>query len=392
MKKLTLSLCYGCLLAFVATFYWSAYTQTTNRNQAFEEQLRKFLAVPFKGITTAGNVAPDLFKVRSSGVSTKPVKAAAEAFLKGLNDDQRKGTMYAVNDDEWRKWDNRHFAPRQGVGFKEMTEAQRQLAFNLIGAGLSAKGLKLTQDIMKLNGTLAELTNNFNEYGEWLYWITVMGTPSDKAPWGWQLDGHHVILNYFVLGDQVVMTPTFMGSEPVRAEGGKFKGTVIMQNEQDKGFKFFTSLTPEQQAKATLNREKAKNYNLTEAYKDNVVLDYAGLAGAQLNATQKKLLLAVVSEFISNMDAGHARAKMREVEQHLDKTHFAWIGTTDPNGVFYYRIHSPVLLIEFDHQSPVALARSPLPTRQHIHTVVRTPNGNDYGKDLLRQHLAAHPH
>jgi hypothetical protein len=29
------------------------------------------------------------------------------------------------------------------------------------------------------------------------------------------------------------------------------------------------------------------------------------------------------------------------------------------------------------------------PTRDHIHTIVRTPNGNDYGKDLLRQHLLA---
>ena len=392
MKKLVQSILYCCLLIVVASFYWSAYTQSNNRNQMFEEQLKKFLAVPFKGLTTDGNVAPNLFKVRSSGVSTKPVKVAAEAFLKSLNDDQHNRTMYAVNDNEWRKWDNRHFAPRQGVGFKEMSEAQRQLAFKLIGAGLSAKGLKLTQDIMKLNGTLAELTNNFNEYGEWLYWITVMGTPSDKEPWGWQLDGHHVILNYFVLGDQVVMTPTFMGSEPVRAEGGKFKGTVIMQNEQDKGFKFFAALTPEQQAKATLNREKSKNYNLTEAYKDNVVLDYAGLPVAQLNPAQKKLLLDVVSEFMSNMDAGHARVKMREIEQHLDKTHFAWVGSTDPNGVFYYRIHSPVLLIEFDHQTPVALARSPIPTRQHIHTVVRTPNGNDYGKDLLRQHITAHPH
>ncbi len=392
MKNPVLSTLYSCLLMAVAAFYWSAYTQNPNRNQMFEEQLKKFLAAPFKGITADGNVAPDLFKIRSSGVSTKPVKVAAEAFLKSLNDDQRQRTMYAANDDEWRRWDNRHFPPRQGVGFKEMTEAQRQLAFKVIGAGLSAKGLKLTQDIMKLNGTLAELTNNFNEYGEWLYWITIMGTPSDKEPWGWQLDGHHCIINYFVVGDQVVMTPTFMGSEPVRAEGGKFKGTVIMQNEQDKAFKFFAALTPEQQAKATLNREKAKNYNLTEAYKDNVALDYAGLSASQLNAAQKKMLLDVVSEFISNMDAGHARVKLREVEQHLGKTHFAWIGSSDPNGVFYYRIHSPVLLIEFDHQTPVALARSPIPTRQHIHTVVRTPNGNDYGKDLLRQHLTAHPH
>jgi hypothetical protein len=392
MKKLIQSVLYACLLVAVASFYWSAYTQSANRNQMFEEQLKKFLAEPFKGVTADGNVAPGLFKIRSTGVSTKPVKQAAEVFLKSLNDDQRKRTMYAVNDDEWRRWDNRHFPPRQGVGFKEMTEAQRQLAFKLIGASLSAKGLKLTQDIMKLNGTLAELTNNFNEYGEWLYWITIMGTPSDKEPWGWQLDGHHCIINYFVLGDQVVMTPTFMGSEPIRADSGKFQGTVILQEAQDKGLALLLTLTKDQQAKAIIRSEKTTNYNLTEAYKDNVVLDYAGIPAAQLNAAQKKLLLDLVNEYISNMDAGHARVKMDEVRQHLDKTSFAWIGTTDPNGVFYYRVHSPVLLIEFDHQRPVALSRSTAPTRQHIHTVVRTPNGNDYGKDLLRQHHEQHPH
>jgi hypothetical protein len=54
-----------------------------------------------------------------------------------------------------------------------------------------------------------------------------------------------------------------------------------------------------------------------------------------------------------------------------------------------------VILIEFDHQQPANLRQpggSNLPQRQHIHVVVRTPNGNDYGKDLLRQHLAIHRH
>jgi hypothetical protein len=55
-----------------------------------------------------------------------------------------------------------------------------------------------------------------------------------------------------------------------------------------------------------------------------------------------------------------------------------------------------VVLIEFDHQRPANLkhlAKDPqAPNRQHIHVVVRTPNGNDYGKDLLRQHLLAQPH
>ena len=66
---------------------------------------------------------------------------------------------------EWRKWDNRHRYVRQGKGFNTMTEGQRELAFNLLKASLSADGLKQTRDIMKLNGTLAELTQRFEEYG-----------------------------------------------------------------------------------------------------------------------------------------------------------------------------------------------------------------------------------
>ena len=51
-----------------------------------------------------------------------------------------------------------------------------------------------------------------------------------------------------------------------------------------------------------------------------------------------------------------------------------------------------MILIEFDHQTPVALKIPREPGRQHIHAVVRTPNGNDYGKDLLRQHYQQHSH
>ena len=84
-------------------------------------------------------------------------------------------------------------------------------AFDLLQAGLSAKGLEKTRNIMRLNETIAEIEQAFDEYGEWLYHLTVMGEPHATAPWGWQLEGHHLIVNYFVLGDQVVMTPTFMG-------------------------------------------------------------------------------------------------------------------------------------------------------------------------------------
>ena len=40
----------------------------------------------------------------------------------------------------------------------------------------------------------------------------------------------------------------------------------------------------------------------------------------------------------------------------------------------------------------LALVKERKPTRDHIHVVIRTPNGNDYGKDLLRQHLEQQVH
>ena len=364
--------------------------------QMSEEAERKGLAEPYKGITADGNVAPGLFNVHSTGVSTEPVRNAAEAFLATLDSSQRARTMFPVDDPEWRKWMNQHYYVRQGVSLKEMNETQRAAAFGLMKASLSARGMKLTRDIMHLNETLAELTGDHEFLGEWLDFITIMGEPSATEPWGWQLDGHHAIVNYFVLGDQVVMTPYFAGSEPVAAVSGKYKGTVILQEEQNQGFAMLEALSADQRKKAILSFSKTGNNNLTEAFKDNVVLDYAGIRVADLSERQQKQVLELADLYIGNMDEGHAHVKMDEVKRHFANTCFAWIGGTEPDSVFYYRIHSPVVLIEFDHQKPANLARFAAdpkqPTRQHIHVVVRTPNGNDYGKNLLRQHYLSHPH
>jgi hypothetical protein len=186
------------------------------------------------------------------------------------------------------------------------------------------------------------------------------------------------------------MTPTFMGSEPVRADGGKYAGTIVLQDEQNRGLAFMKALTPEQQKKAAIQAEKTANQAQAQAFRDNLVLDYAGVRGSELDAAQKKQLLALINEYVSNMSDGQARVRMADVAKHVDDTYFAWTGATTDDAVFYYRIQSPVILIEFDHQTPVALPGPRVPGRQHIHTVVRTPNGNDYGKDLLRQHYEQH--
>ncbi|HMD18387.1 MAG TPA: DUF3500 domain-containing protein [Terriglobales bacterium] len=364
--------------------------------QMSEDYEREGLAEPFRGITTDGKVIPSLFEISRSGVATEPVRNAAGKLIASLTNVQLARTMFPVEDAQWRKWMNQHFYARQGISLQEMTDAQRDAAFGLMRASLSTKGFELTRNVMRLNETLAELAEDRVFLGEWLYFITILGKPSATEPWGWQFSGHHAIINYFVFGDQVVMTPLFLGSEPVRATSGKYKGVVVLQQEQNDGLEMLRALSDAQRRQAVLNFSKTGNNNLTEAFKDNVVLDYAGLRANDLANAARRRLRDLIQLYVSNMDDGHTRVKMDEVDRHIDNTWFSWIGGAESDSAFYYRVQSPVILIEFDHQRPANLAKfaadPKAPTQQHIHCVVRTPNGNDYGKDLLRQHYLAHPH
>ena len=56
-----------------------------------------------------------------------------------------------------------------------------------------------------------------------------------------------------MLGDQVVMTPFFAGSEPVIAPSGKYKGTAVLQDEQNRGLAIVNALDDAQRGKAILS-------------------------------------------------------------------------------------------------------------------------------------------
>jgi hypothetical protein len=347
----------------------------------------------YEGIVTTKGIEKGLFSIQSTGVTTKPIKNAAETFLKSLTKLQQAKIQFTIEDKEWQKWVNMDngLYQRQGVSIKEMSEEQRTLAFQLMQKALSAKGLQVSKDIMKTDQTLRELNNDDPRYDEKLYFFTVMGTPSMTEPWGWQIDGHHLVINYFILGDQVVMTPVFMGGEPIITTEGKYKGNAVFQDEQNLGLSFMQSLSLDQQKQATLSEEKRRNDIQAEAFSDNKTIDFQGLVATKMTEEQKVKLLELTNQYISNMEEGHTKVKMEDIKKHLDNTWFAWIGKSDKDAVFYYRIHSPVILIEFDHQGPVGIkGQGREATRNHIHSIVRTPNGNDYGKDLLRQHLLKH--
>jgi len=349
-------------------------------------------AEPFKGITTAGTVIPGLFSIQKTGVSTLPIKAAAEDFLDSLSPEQRAKTLFAVDTAEWRKWSNIHpTLMRHGMPLFEMSDTQRDRAFSLLRQSLSTEGFQTARDVMRLNETVMEMTGRFAEYGEDLYWMSIMGKPSTSDPWGWQIDGHHLIINYFVLGDQVVMTPTFLGSEPVHAKSGRYAGTRVFKADEDQGLAVIRALSGEQRAKAIIAPEPSGEV-FTSAFRDNLELNYAGIQYDDLSSPQHELLLRLVELHVGRMRPDHAQVRMEEVKRHLRDTHFCWMGGMEDDSVFYYRVQSPVIIIEFDHQRGIAFRQYEKPYKDHIHVVVRTPNGNDYGKDFLRQHYQRSHH
>lgn len=350
---------------------------------------RQSLQDAFKGLTADGEIQPGLFPRRTTGVSTQPLRHAVQEFLASLSAGQRAAVSFPVRSEVWRHWSNVHRnVMRHGLCLAELSDRQLDLAYRVMQAGLGARAHDTARNAMRLNEHLAELTGLPDEFGEFFYWISIFGEPTADAafdaPWGFQIDGHHCNINAFVLGDQMVLSPMLLGSEPVTAESGKYKGTTVLREEEAQGFAVMRALTAEQRATATIGYDLPFD-GYASGFKDNVVIPRDGLPVAALTPAQKSLLLDLIRIYTDRLPGGHARVRFEEVAAHLGDIVFAWIGEFGPVAPFYYRIYSPVIFIEFYHQPGVALPNTGY-NRRHAHALVRTPNGNDYARALLRQY------
>ncbi|MBL8384317.1 MAG: DUF3500 domain-containing protein [Burkholderiales bacterium] len=359
---------------------------------------------PFVGVTTDGHPLAGLFTLAPNGAPTAAMVQAAAALADALPPAQRRALMLPIDAREWRRWNNTEmYVYRHGLRLEEVSEAVRASILAVVRASLSAPGFEKTRDVMRLNHFLGELAGNTRVLGEWSYNFTLFGLPSAGSPWGWQLMGHHLALNCLVIGGQMVLSPAFMGAEPNYADTGPWAGRRLFQDEENGGLALMRSLDATQRAQAIVyhaseggdlppgRRHPADQLHLGGAFQDNRVVPYEGVPVAGFDRAQRRRLLDLVDAYVAPLPDGPRKARIDEVERHLEATRFCWIGGTGEEDTFYYRIQSPVVMIEFDHHSGVFLTNAH-PAKFHIHTIVRTPNGNDYGADLLRQHYRRDHH
>jgi Protein of unknown function (DUF3500) len=366
--------------------------------------VEEYLSTAFKGITANGNVTPDLFALRPEFAPTREILNAVSALLTRLSPEQRKTVCLPIESRERELWQN-SIARYENFGLRldEAPAILQEAAMTVVRASLSAAGYEKTRNLMKLNGFLGELVGAPRLLGEWCYQLHIFGEPSMTEPWGWQLSGHHLVITCFIVGEQMTLTPTFMGAEPRYVDEGKYAGIVAFEDEERLGLQFARSLSAEQKRKAVFaesllpdrlppgRHQGADGMSLGGRYKNNETIPYEGICGAELGPQQRQALLDLTQCYLSTLPSGPFQARMNDIERHLSETHFCWAGGMGEESAFYYRIQSPVVMIEFDHHKGVVL-NNPEPEKFHVHTLVRTPNGNDYGMDLLRLHYETAPH
>lgn len=378
--------------------------QSNPRVRQFIELWRERVKEPFVGITTDGHGISDLYALANEGAPTARMVAAARRLLSELTGEETEQVRHDIQSEHWRMWSNPElYVNRLGLRLDEARQAVVEAILGVLEASMSDRGYEKARNCMRMNHFLGQIVNAPKVMNEYSYNFLLFGEPSLSEPWGWNFYGHHLCLNCFILKGQMVISPTFLGAEPNIIDEGPWKGLTIFTDEETKGLNLMRSLPANVRDAAQIYKlmkdpampegrwHPADQRHLGGAFRDNRIIPYEGVRVSEFNRAQQRQLLDVAEVFLSHLPPDPLRARMTQIEKQLPETRFAWIGGYGDDDTFYYKIHSPVVMIEFDHHSGVFLTNEE-PWKCHIHTVVRTPNGNDYGKDLLRQHYEhTHP-
>jgi hypothetical protein len=355
----------------------------------------ELLSEPYRGVTNDGNVQPKLFSLQDEGIPIDAIVKAATDLISELTPQELARTAHHIDSPEWRTWSNPEFLlSDKGIRLDDVTPAVRDATMALLKATLSPEGYEKAVSAMRINGFLGELVDGKAVCNEYSYNLCLFGKPSTTTPWGISFYGHHLCLNIFLYRSQIIISPWFTGAEPNEIDEGPYKGTKILRKEEALGLKLMQSLSVDQQTTAQIYKQmkdpamppgrwnRDDQRHLCGAYRDNRVVPYEGVLVSDLGPEVQSLVSQILAEYFLYLPRQARDMRLKQAQEYFKETYFCWIGDySSSSSVFYYRIQSPVVIVEFDHHSGVFLTNQE-PQRFHVHTLLRTPNQGDYGMAL----------
>ncbi len=379
--------------------------------------------------------ATALILFSASGVraqsATSKIVSAANAFLSTLDEKQKQNVLFAYDDEQQRKrWSNFPISivPRAGLSMGELNPAQRAAAMTLVSSALSPRGFEKVQQIMDGDEVLKSTDGGGGgrgpggpggppqgrgpggpppgrgaddqpqgpppgnggrgrgrggpggggglQFGKDLYYVSILGTPSEKTPWLLQFGGHHLALNITIVGERGILTPTLTGAQPALYT---LNGKTVrpLGQESDKALALLNALDENQRKQAILSFRMADL--VLGPGQDGKTIQPEGLRVSAMNDRQKAMVIDVMAEWAGIVNEREAAVRMAELKAEINETWFSWSGpvTAAPSGniAAYYRIQGPHVVIEYAPQEMGGDASL------HVHTMYRDPT-NDYGRRL----------
>ena len=309
--------------------------------------------------------------IPTPGEVVAKVVEAAEALLLELSEDQRDQLLFSFADDQQRRrWSNLptgHFL-RGGLRMGDLNERQREAVRLLLKATLSERGFQQVVDNMNGDEVLKGRQGR-RTFGRDEYYISLLGEPSVSTPWMWQFGGHHLGINATIVGDQMTLSPSFTGGQPVdyTLDGRRIRQ---LAGEEDKAFALVGALSEDQLEKAVVGDRPV---NL--AYgpgAGSIHPRQEGISAGELDSRQQALLLSLIEERVGLLNDAHGQMAMEKIAMGLASTFFAWFGPTAAGEAASFRIQGPSIIIEYAPQRMGGGATD------HTHAIYRDPS-NDYG-------------
>ena len=308
---------------------------------------------------------------------------AVSAWLGTLDGGQRDRAVFPFADEERQVW---AFTPgeRRGLALRDMEAGQREAAFGILDAAMSARGAREVRAVIALETILGEIErgagrSNWPRRDPELYWFAVFGDPAGRDPWMWRVGGHHVAINDTVGDSEVIgSSPSFLGANPAVVPAGRpGAGQRTLTGEESLARALLEALAPEAREIAIVDRVAPPEILTSNSARADTREIPQGLRYADMDEGGRAALEALVRHYLGRAADDIATADWeRAVAEGLADTTFAWAGSAEPGRGHYYAIRGPRLLVEYDNTQNGA---------NHIHAVWRDL-ANDWGEDLLASH------
>ncbi|MBB5352802.1 hypothetical protein HNR46_003050 [Haloferula luteola] len=312
--------------------------------------------------------------------ATAGMQSAAEALMKLLTEAQRKDAVFPFQSDAREDF---RYTPRErsGLPLDRMEPEQREAAMALLDTALSEEGRLKADQVRVLEGVLRDLEGRPEYRDPGKYYLSLFGDPGAASGWGWKFEGHHLSLNYTIVGGEtLVVTPSFIGSNPGEVRLGEHQGLKVLRAEEERAKALVTLLLKEGRDEVVFSTEAPAEILTGEQRKADAT-KLVGIAVEDMSPAAKEALIALIQVYTGRHRAIWAEADWKKIEAAgVEKIHFGWAGGTEDGKPWYYRVQGPTFIMEAANTQNDA---------NHVHTVWRSFDG-DFGRDMLRDHYRQH--